>query len=250
MRVAAAQTASLPGGPAANVGNHLRFAEAAARQGVQLLVFPELSLCGYDLQGLAGWALHPGDPLLAPLAEAARRHGMALVAGAAAQAQEGAGRPGIGAFTFLPDGSCHIYHKRHLHPGEELYAAPGREDAHLQRIAGLPVALAVCADIGHERHGDAAAEAGAALYAAGVVMSDRGQAQDTACAQGHARRCGMAVLLANHGAPTGGYACVGHSAFWAPGGELLAQADGGGDWLVVAERAAGHWSAQAVAVAP
>ena len=38
MRGAAAQTCSLPGGPAANIGNHLRLAEAAASEAVQLLV--------------------------------------------------------------------------------------------------------------------------------------------------------------------------------------------------------------------
>lgn len=252
MRVAAAQTCSLPGGPAANIGNHLRFAEAAASEAVQLLVFPELSLTGYDLPSLAGWAAEPGDALFAPLREAARRHGMTLVVGSAARPQGGDGRPGIGAFTFLPDGGTRIYRKRHLHPGEELHAAPGGEDAHVHAISGLPVALAVCADIGHEPHGDLARQAGAQLYAAGIVMSDRGQAQDTASAQGHAQRCGMAVLVANHGAPTGGYACVGRSAFWAPGGKRLAEADGGGDWLVIAERGAsgGHWSAWARAVAP
>ncbi|ABM33389.1 carbon-nitrogen hydrolase family protein [Paracidovorax citrulli] len=156
MRVAAAQASSLPGGPEANVGNHLRFAEAAASEGVKLLVFPELSLSGYDLQGLAGWAAHPGDALFAPLREAACRHGMALVAGSAARADAGAGLPAIGAFTFLPDGRTRIYRKRHLHPGEESHADAGQEDAHVQNIGGLAVALAVCADIGHEQHGDAA----------------------------------------------------------------------------------------------
>lgn len=250
MRVAAAQSSSLHGGPAANIGSHLRFAEAAALAGVQLLVFPELSLTGYDLPGLAGWACRPEDPLLAPLRAAAIRHGMALVVGAPARPLDGAGLPGIGAFLFLPDGGTGIYCKRHLHPGEELHAAPGAEEAQVRPIAGLPVALAVCADIGQPQHGDAAARAGAALYAAGVVMSDRGRAQDTADARGHAQRCGMAVLLANHGAPTGGYACVGRSAFWAPGGALLAEAAGAGDWLVIAEHAAGGWSAQARPVAP
>ncbi|MEZ4128513.1 nitrilase-related carbon-nitrogen hydrolase, partial [Salmonella enterica] len=126
----------------------------------------------------------------------------------------------------------------------------GTEDAQVQDFSGLPVAMAVCADIGHAVHADAAARAGAALYAAGVVVSDGGHAHDTACAQGHARRCGMAVLLANHGAPTGGYACVGRSAFWAPDGALLAEAPGTGDWLVVAERSPSGWTAHARPVAP
>lgn len=250
MRIAAAQTTSLPGGPAANIDNHLRFAEAAAADGVQVLVFPELSLTGYDLTVLAQWARPLEHEAFAPLRQAARRHGMSLVVGAPAPADQAGGKPGIGAIAFRPDGGTHVYRKRHLHPGEETYAQAGTEDAHVVDLSGLPVAMAVCADIGHAVHADAAARAGAALYAAGVVVSDGGHAHDTACAQGHAKRCGMAVLLANHGAPTGGYNCVGRSAFWAPGGELLAEAPGMGDWLVVAERSPTGWTAHARPVAP
>lgn len=125
MRVAAAQASSLPGGPAANVGNHLRFAEAAAAEGVRLLVFPELSLSGYDLAGLAQSAVQPLDEALAPLRSAARRHGMAMVAGAPVVSSPPGGKPGIGAITFRPDGGVSVYRKRHLHPGRN--STPSRE---------------------------------------------------------------------------------------------------------------------------
>ncbi|NEH89427.1 carbon-nitrogen hydrolase family protein, partial [Rhizobium leguminosarum] len=100
MRVAAAQTTSRPGGPPANIDTHLRFAQAAADAGVNLLVFPELSLTGYDLPALAHWARAPEDQAFAPLREAARRHGMSLVVGTPAPAERPGGRPGIGAITF------------------------------------------------------------------------------------------------------------------------------------------------------
>ncbi|CAM3756620.1 carbon-nitrogen hydrolase family protein [Paracidovorax anthurii] len=248
MRIAAAQTTSLPGDVAANLQTHLRFAEAAAAAGVQVLVFPELSLTGYDLPGLARQAAGAGDAVFAPLRDAARRHGMALVVGAPAR-REGGARPGIGAFTFHPDGRAALYCKRHLHPGEEVHAGAGTEDVHLAEFAGVPTALAVCADISHGTHADAAARSGAAVYAAGVVISEGGYAQDSAHAQGHAERCRMAVLLANHGAPTGGYRSAGRSSFRAPGGALLAEAPGTGDWLVIAHRDASGWSARAEPVA-
>lgn len=40
---------------------------AAQAEGVQLLLFPELSLCGYELPLLRDCALSPDDPRLAPL---------------------------------------------------------------------------------------------------------------------------------------------------------------------------------------
>ena len=48
LTLAAAQTISIPGDVAANIQRHLAMMRAAAEQGVQLLVFPELSLTGYE----------------------------------------------------------------------------------------------------------------------------------------------------------------------------------------------------------
>lgn len=49
---AAAQSISIAGDVRANLVRHQHFMQAAAEQGVQLLVFPELSLTGYE-RGLA-----------------------------------------------------------------------------------------------------------------------------------------------------------------------------------------------------
>lgn len=47
--IAAAQSISRPGDIEANVREHLRFITAAHAARVQMLVFPELSLTGYEL---------------------------------------------------------------------------------------------------------------------------------------------------------------------------------------------------------
>ncbi|MDP2771594.1 MAG: carbon-nitrogen hydrolase family protein [Giesbergeria sp.] len=250
MRIAAAQTSSLPNEVAANVRTHLRFVEAAAATGVQVLVFPELSLTGYELADIGHTALDPNAPVLQPLCAAATRYGMALIVGAPTIAAERGHKPGIGAFVFEPDGSHAVYCKRYLHPGEDDYARAGCEDAHLRTWAGEPVALAICADMAEPAHADAAARGGASLYLAGVLISEAGYARDAALAQQHAARHGMGVLLANHGAPSGGYASAGRSAFWAPGGVLTGQTPSTGAWLLIAERDSAGWSARAEAVYP
>jgi predicted amidohydrolase len=55
---------------------HLSFVEQAARQKVDLLVFPELSLTGYTLQDAMSEVAHqaaPSDPLMSSMLEASRR---------------------------------------------------------------------------------------------------------------------------------------------------------------------------------
>ena len=76
LTIGLAQISPRLGDVKANLGKHLQFVEQAVEQGVQLLVFPELSLTGYMLQDLVHEVARtplPDDPLLAPLVEASRR---------------------------------------------------------------------------------------------------------------------------------------------------------------------------------
>lgn len=244
--IAAAQSISAPGDVQANVQTHLSMAHAAARHGVQLLVFPELSLTGYEPALVAGLVLDADDAMLAPLRHAARTAGMALVVGAPVAPVVAGDKPAIGAWVFEADGSAFLYRKRYLHPGEEQFASAGSEDFHVRPLAGQPTALAVCADTTHSEHALAARDGGAALYACGSVISEGGYAGDSGQLQGYAANLRLAVLMANHGAPTGGYTCAGRSAFWAPGGEQVAAAPGAGACLVIASRHGGAWVGQVV----
>ena len=62
LTIAAAQSISIAGDLAANIQRHLRFIEVAAEQGVELLVFPELSLTGYENEVAAALAIDPQLP--------------------------------------------------------------------------------------------------------------------------------------------------------------------------------------------
>lgn len=236
--IAAAQSPSIAGDIEANVGIHLRFIAAAQAQGVELLLFPELSLCGYELPLLRACQLLPDDAHLAPLRSAAIATGMRIIAGAALGDGSDA-LPHIAAITFLPDGSTTIYRKQYLHPGEELYARPGPMGAHCQELNGQRYAQAICADAMHARHAADAAAAGASVYLAGVLISDAGYAGDAASLQRHASELGMGVLMANHAAPSGGYAAAGRSAWWQPGGALAAEVPGPGGALLVIDKNGG-----------
>jgi len=70
LRLGLAQIKTRLGDVAGNLEHHLAYVEDAAREGVQLLVFPELSLTGYVLQDLAPSLAHkpvPEDPVFGPL---------------------------------------------------------------------------------------------------------------------------------------------------------------------------------------
>ena len=244
--MAAAQSPSVAGDVEANVRIHLAFIDAAREHGVELLVFPELSLSGYELPLLRGRALAPEDARLASIRRAAIASGMTVVVGAPI-ADNGQALPCIAAFAYGPNGDVGIYRKQFLHDGEERYASAGRLGAHVSPLRGHRYALAICADMTHRAHAAVAAEAGASLYLAGVLVSKGGYAHDTALLERYAADFGIGVLMANHAAPSGGYDAAGGSAVWSAGGALLARAGGPGDCLVIATENGG-WQGKVVPV--
>ncbi|MGF6281484.1 carbon-nitrogen hydrolase family protein [Pseudomonas silensiensis] len=245
--IAAAQSISIAGDLAANIVWHQRFMQLAAEQGVQLLVFPELSLTGYERGLAAELAIAPDAEVLQPLRDLAREVGVTTVVGMPIRLSEDSPVL-IGALVLGADGSLGIYSKQHLHPGEEVAFAPGTGGSTLT-LGADTVALAVCADFSHASHAAAAAQQGADLYAAGVLITENGYAPDTALLQGYARTHAMAVLMANHGGATGGWESAGRSAIWASDGSLIASASGTGNLMVVARRNADGWKGQLVEVA-
>ncbi|NVZ73208.1 carbon-nitrogen hydrolase family protein [Pseudomonas costantinii] len=246
LTLAAAQSISIAGDVTANIERHLAFMRSAAERGVQLLVFPELSLTGYEPSLAAGLAIVPEDPVLAPLREMAQELRLTAVVGMPIRLAPEAGVL-IGALVLGADGSLAVYTKQHLHPGEEVAFVAGQGGAALD-WGDDRIALAVCADFSHASHPRQAAQAGANVYAAGVLISDGGYATDSALLQGYAAEHGLLVLMANHGGPSGGWTCAGRSAIWADDGSLLAAAPGVGEVLVVARRDGGHWAGQVVAL--
>ena len=237
LRIAAAQSASVAGDIGANVRRHCAFIDAAAGAGVQLLVFPELSLSGYEPALLAASLLKADDPRLEPLRERAQALGMTIVVGA--PLPNGDGLPFIGAIAFQPDGRTATYRKHFLHPGEEQFASAGGAVSKVIDVRGVPVALAICADTSNQQHPHAAMIAGATLYAAGSVISDAGYAREQQLLSGYAKLFNLQILLANHAFETGGYTSAGRSAVWLPDGQLLVEAPGQGELLVLADEDSG-----------
>ncbi len=74
MKIALAQITPALGEIERNLERHLEIALAAAEEGAELVIFPELSLTGYDVgERAAELALAPQSPLLGPLIEASER---------------------------------------------------------------------------------------------------------------------------------------------------------------------------------
>ena len=261
-RIAAAQTGSVKGDIPANVVIHAAMAEQAGRLGVTYLFFPELGLTGYEPELAAELAMMPDDTRLAPLRNAAQKHGMIIVAGAPLRADsaslqgDGASsraddlpnKPRIGSFIFRPDGSIGVYAKIHLHSTEEAHFSAGSEHV-LEPCHGEQVGVTICADLSNPAHAATYKAMGATIYAASVLVSENGYAADAAILADRAKEHGLLVLMSNHNKPSGGWNSGGRSAIWTPDGQYHA-AGAKEDALVMAERDGDGWKITVEVMAP
>ena len=235
--LAVAQTTPVAGDVAANVAQHLELAREAVEAGAQLVLFPELSLTGYELPRARELAFAPDDARLAPLRALAAEARVTLIAGAPLLVD---GHLHIAAFVLKPDRQIEHYTKRKLGtfppeaardsvdggagvppPEPTLFTAGARDPLipHLLHTA----AVAICADIGDPAHPAQAAARGADTYLASMFVIPSDFAGESAALSRYAARHGMAVAFANFGGPSGGLRAAGRSGFWTEDGTLRNQ---------------------------
>ncbi|AMB86509.1 hypothetical protein AWM79_14835 [Pseudomonas agarici] len=76
------------------------------------------------------------------------------------------------------------------------------------------VTPSVCADFSHARDVQHAAQSGANLYAAGLLIASGGYVPDSTLLEGYAGEHARAVLMANHGGAVGGWQSTGRIVIW------------------------------------
>jgi predicted amidohydrolase len=219
----------------ANLDEHVRLGRLAAAETARLVVFPALSLTGYE-PGLTGSpAFSEDDPRLRPLVESAVSHEATLVAWAPVRLGKSLQ---IGTLILSPDRTAGVYTKHRLGvfppsvvcdsyhctvpPAESDVFQPGDRNP-LIRLGTNVAALAVCADVGDPDHAARAVGWGDDSYVAGmfVVPSDfETESERLGC---YAVRHGMMTALASIGGPSGGLRSAGRSSVWSKTGDLLAR---------------------------
>ena len=227
----------------ANVEKHIRWITEARAQGIQLLVFPELSLTGYKI-GARGYELGMDvrHPLLLRLAEAAGE--MRVVVGFI---EEGYAAQYFCAAAYLQGGRVKFVHRKlnlanYGAMEEAKFFAAGR---YLQTV---PVsdpftgAILLCADMWNPALVHLAALHGATLLMAPTNSSLDAESGDFSkpgkwqiALQFYSGMYGMPIVFANRIGTESGHTFWGGSRIMDPHGEVVAEAGRKEETLVVGE---------------
>ncbi|GAB3261877.1 carbon-nitrogen hydrolase family protein [Kineosporia babensis] len=192
--------------------------------GADLIVFPELSLTGYDLSLLAderNW-FTPGDERLNAVRKIAAEHGTTVVVGAPVRVGE---HQHIASMVLTGDAPDVVAAKTHLHGAENDLVEPGTGPVVIS-VAGWNVGLAVCYDTAFPAHAQQAKERGAQAYVASVLFTQGEERRLDVRMAARAVDHGMFSVTANLGGYPLGQRSAGGSGACAPDGTVLAVAAG------------------------
>ncbi|MBY6111662.1 NAD+ synthetase [Halomonas sp. H33-56] len=233
LQVACAQINARLGDVEANLAHHLDVIHDARRRGVELLVFPELSLTGYGLgPRVLEVAMPSEDPRLVQLAKAAA--GMQVIVGFVEEASPG---EIYNALAILQDGRIAAVHRKLNLPTyggleEGKWFSHGARLTEVAVRPGWSTTSMICADLWNPALVHAALLARPTVLcapinsASGIVSEDFSNEENWALnVRFYAMTYGTPVLMANRYGPEGDSHFWGGSRILGPRGESLAEAE-------------------------
>ncbi|MFI5931751.1 carbon-nitrogen hydrolase family protein [Actinoplanes sp. NPDC051494] len=198
---------------AANAHAH---AEAVRQAGARVVVFPELSLTGYEMDAPI---VETDDPRLTPLIEACAATGTLALASAPVPGRY------LGMLAVDGTGARVAYRKINLAGHEPGNFVPGTDHV-VWNVDGWRLGLALCKDTGVPRHHAETAALGIDAYVAGALDQKRDAVVQEERARWITTKYGIWMAIASFAGPTGdGYRDnAGRSGIWSPAGELVDRA--------------------------
>jgi len=242
MIISAAQTRPKYLDIEANLLDHYRLIEIAAANGSDLIVFPELSITGYELEKSDMLAFSLQDFRLDELSKLSETNQMIIIAGAPIRINSDLF---IGEFILLPDRTITIYTKHFLHSGEDKYYKSSLDYDPIIRLGSGKISFAICADIENPSHPESASKKGADYYFPSIFYSPNGIDGAHRKLGDYAKQYSFNILMSNFCGESMGLPAAGRSAFWNNRGELIGKMNDK-PGLLIAENNNAEWSTKLI----
>jgi predicted amidohydrolase len=223
VRIALAQTKPKVGCLKANLADHIRFTQLAVDHGCECIVFPELSLMGYEPELAQSFAIRADDVQLDQLQKLSNESGCRISFGAPLlETPFKRQLPRIVSVTFAPFAQPTTYCKRLLHPDELPFFSAGQSNQPWL-LKSPKVALVICFELTDDALIRSALRADAELLIASVAKHKDGM--DSAHVRLHEIAASFQVptMIVNSLGLQDGMNCCGDSAAWNRNGRLVSQ---------------------------
>lgn len=219
MRIAVAQTEAIKGNIEKNLENHLKWIRHAVENKADMIVFPELSLTGYEPELADALATNQDDPRLSEMQILSDRNGITIGVGLPTRKEKNLF---VSMIIFRPNQERLTYSKQYLYPPEKSFFTAGKNPLVLN-LGTEVVSPAICYEASVMAHCEYAGRNNATVYIASVLSSVNGIDAELKKLSGIARNKKMITFMANYVGKSGGYECAGRSSVWNEEGVLLGQ---------------------------
>jgi len=221
MKACIAQTKPIKGNIKKNIENHIKLIELAIANNVDIIVFPELSITGYEAELAEELATTAEDKRFDIFQDITDANSIVIAIGLPIRKPIGIC---IGLAIFQPNEPRTTYSKKHLHPGEEKYFVPG-ENGEIIKIDDSKIGFAICYETSIQEHTNSLCKNGIDIYMASVLDTVGGVDKDLNRISNTAKKQNITALMANFVGKSGGYDCAGKSSIWNTNGLVLEQLD-------------------------
>ncbi len=217
MKIALGQIETINGQIESNIENHIEYCREAGHQNCDLIVFPELSLTGYQPETAAAHAFSIHDFRLWPLQEVANQYQLYIAVGAPVRIRE---YLGIGMIWITPDTFPITYTKQQLHPSEEVYFSPLSTMQTFQ-IGTHRIAPAICYESTLKESVQRAYSLDADIYLVSTAKKQEKLPETQEQLESFSKEFGLTTLMVNFVGESGAFRSAGGSSVWSREGALL-----------------------------
>jgi predicted amidohydrolase len=229
MKICVAQTRPLKGDIQANIEDHKKLINVATSHKADLIIFPELSLTGYEPQLAKELAIDQSDHSIDDFQKVSDTSMVTIGVGAPTKNGD---RIHISMIIFQPNQQRKVYSKDYLHPDEDPFFVSGDNLRDL-KVNGVTIALAICYELSIAEHTENALKHGAQIYIASVAKHHDGVKKSEKILSDIANKYSVPVFMSNSVGPSDDFIGAGKTSAWNKKGDLIAQLDDSHEGILI-----------------
>ena len=229
MKICLAQLQSTKGNVQKNIKNHIRLIKKAIKLNADLIVFPELSITGYEPELSKELAVSIDYELFDPFQTISDNHKITIGVGMPTPSIDGVK---ISLLIFQPQTDRLVYSKQILHDDELPYFVAGKNQEYIA-IDQTKIAFGICYESLQRENFINAHNNGTDIYIASVAKPNHGIEKANSYFPSIAKEFNTPVLMVNSIGFCDNFMSTGQSAVWNKDGELLAQLDETNEGLIL-----------------
>lgn len=233
-----AQINSARGNLKYNMEKHMRFIKLAAENNCEIIIFPEMSLTGYERELAAQKYFIKDDKRLVCFQDASTKYKITIVLGGPLKLNN---KLYIASWIFEPNKQHQIYIKKYLHTGEELYFSSSKHYDPVVKLKDKQMSFSICYDIENDAHIEQVKLKGSNFYGASIFYTKSGIKSGIERLEYIANRYSLAVFMSNYVGTGWELEAGGCSSIWSDKGDLVISADKHSECLLIAQNDNGEW---------